>query len=333
VLTGGEEDDQLDGGDGNDELWADGGRGRSHAGEGNDKLAGGAGNDELHGQFGDDTLDDGAGNDRLTGDDGNDILFSDPLGADEIDGDAGTDTLDDSARTADLLFTMGIISDDDGQAGEHDTIGSEVEGVIGGSGNDVFEDEWDVPNRFEGRAGADTFYVHRATDTMLGGEGTDTLSFGPYDGRDRIYFRVAIDAFTGKAVSAEPAFAALDLTFGEMERFIGSNQSDSFQGTLGGDYFDGLPGDDAIHGGFGADTIYAGDGDDTIDGDDGDDHLYGGAGADTLRGGNGEDVLTGDAGHDSFDGGEPSGGGEKDVAVDWADEPVDGSCVSTLQCP
>ena len=204
--------------------------------------------------------------------------------------------------------------------------------MIGGSGNDVFEDEWDVPNRFEGRAGADSFYAHRATDTMVGGDGTDTLSFGPFGGRDRIYFNVAIDAFTGKAVSAEPGFVQMDLTFAGMEIFIGSNHNDSFQGTLVGDFFDGLAGNDAIHGGFGADTIYGSDGDDTIDGDGSDDHLYGGSGADTLRGGDGEDVLTGDAGHDNFDGGELSGGGEKDVAVDWADEPVDGSCVSTLQC-
>ena len=180
-------------------------------------------------------------------------------------------------------------------------------------------------------AGADTFYAHRATDTMIGGDGTDTLSFGPFAGRSRIYFGVALDVFAGKALS-RLAGVQMETTFSEFERFIGSNQSDTMKGWINADYIEGLAGDDAIQGGFGADTIYAGDGDDILDGDEGDDHLYGGSGNDILRGGTENDVLIGDVGKDSFDGGGPPPGEEKDTA-DWAMEPLDGSCVSTIQCP
>jgi Ca2+-binding RTX toxin-like protein len=242
------------------------------------------------------------------------------------------DTLDDSTRTLDLVFTMGIINGDDGQAGERDTVGSEVDNVIGGSGNDVFEDEWDVANRFEGRDGADTFYGRRATDTMVGGNGTDTLSYAPYDGRDRVYFEIVIDVFAGKAVSGEPTFTQMETTFSGMERYIGDDNADTFFGWINADYFEGHGGDDQIHGGLGTDTLYGDDGDDTIDGDAFDDHIYGGTGNDVMRGGDDDDVLTGDAGEDHFDGGEPSGGDETDVAADYQ-QPPDASCASTLQCP
>jgi Ca2+-binding RTX toxin-like protein len=153
-------------------------------------------------------------------------------------------------------------------------------------------------------------------------------------GRHRIYFGVAIDVLTGKAISREPSFVQMDHTFSQIERFIGSDQSDTIRGGLTGDYIDGDAGNDGIQGGLGNDTIYGGGGDDVIDGDEFDDRIYGGDGNDTLRGGTGNDMLTGDAGHDSFDGGAPTPPDEeKDIATDWAMEPQDGSCTDTLQCP
>ncbi|MGH8618703.1 MAG: putative Ig domain-containing protein [Burkholderiales bacterium] len=99
----------IEGGAGNDVLWAS---------SGNDVLYGEAGNDDLFGGAGHDFLAGGEGNDTLNGDRGNDLL----------QGGAGNDTLTDSAG-ANLL-----------QAGAgNDTLtgGAGNELLIGGAGNDA----------------------------------------------------------------------------------------------------------------------------------------------------------------------------------------------------
>src|SRR5205814_1230696 len=83
---------------------------------GNNKLVGNGGNDILNGLSGDDTLDGG-------------------LGADILNGGEGIDTADYSLRTEDLT----IIIDDsanDGAVNEADDVRSDIEIVIGGTGND-----------------------------------------------------------------------------------------------------------------------------------------------------------------------------------------------------
>jgi putative intracellular protease/amidase len=82
-MTGGTENDILDGGDGNDKLWG---------GPGNDKIQGGAGDDCLNGWTGNDMLLGGAGNDYLDGADGIDFLIG-GLGSDGLRGSGGEDLL------------------------------------------------------------------------------------------------------------------------------------------------------------------------------------------------------------------------------------------------
>ncbi len=96
----------IDGGSGNDVLWASAGNDSLIGGAGNDTLdggagsdvlSGGAGNDRLIGGSGNDTLDGGAGNDVLTGGAGNDIFVFDYAaahGSDEVSGGAGGSWID-----------------------------------------------------------------------------------------------------------------------------------------------------------------------------------------------------------------------------------------------
>ena len=99
----------IEGGAGNDVLWAS---------SGNDVLYGEAGNDDLFGGAGQDFLVGGEGNDSLNGDRGNDLL----------EGDAGNDTLTDSAG-ANLLYA--------GAGNDSLTGGAGKELLIGGAGNDT----------------------------------------------------------------------------------------------------------------------------------------------------------------------------------------------------
>ena len=82
----------LDGGDGNDTLWASSGNDVLLGGPGNDDLYGGAGQDYLMGGSGNDTLDGDRGNDVLEGDDGNDAL-TDVYGNNLLYAKNGNDTL------------------------------------------------------------------------------------------------------------------------------------------------------------------------------------------------------------------------------------------------
>jgi Ca2+-binding RTX toxin-like protein len=332
-LIGGLDSDRLEGEAGDDELWGDGGRGRAHIGNGSDRLSGGEGNDHLLGEAGNDTLDDGPGDDDLSGGDDDDTLFSDPVGGDSLRGDEGVDTLDLRSRTADLVLTMGVDGDDDGQSGERDQTFSETEIVLAGTGNDTIEDEWDTQNTFDGGPGNDVLYARRATDTMIGGDGTDTLSYAPFDGRDRVYFRVGIDVQAGQAVSLEPEFTEMNTTFSGIEKFVGSDHDDALAGGVLGDYLDGFAGDDLITGGIGPDQLRGGEGNDELRGEEGDDRLEGEGGKDILMGGSEADLLIGGAGIDDFDGGEPDPPDEEtDEALDW-DSGTEPTCSSTVQCP
>jgi Ca2+-binding RTX toxin-like protein len=95
---------RVSGGDGNDVITLDEANGPLPAaqifgGDGNDTLTGGSGNDRLSGQDGNDTLSGGAGNDTLSGGANNDFIAggagNDTLvggnGNDFLDGDQGTD--------------------------------------------------------------------------------------------------------------------------------------------------------------------------------------------------------------------------------------------------
>jgi hypothetical protein len=173
-LDGGTGADQLTGGDGTD--WAeydrvpagqsvtasiDGTANDGRAGEGDnvgsdvEAVLGGAGPDSLSGGAAPDTLQGGDGNDTLSGNGGNDTLLGDGgsdtlqggdgedsldggAGGDSLGGGAGTDTGDWSQRTLALNISIDGVAND-GEAGEADNVGTDVENLVAGAGDDTLD--------------------------------------------------------------------------------------------------------------------------------------------------------------------------------------------------
>lgn len=86
------QNDRLEGGDGDDIIFASGGADIVSGGDGDDSLFGGSQNDEVSGGNGNDTIFGGTGNDVVNGDAGADDIFGGG-GRDVINGGTGDDTL------------------------------------------------------------------------------------------------------------------------------------------------------------------------------------------------------------------------------------------------
>jgi hypothetical protein len=143
---------EISGGPGRDTLrGADGS---------NDVLRGDEGDDVLDGGFGDDTIDGGPGDDAITAN----------LGADVFRGGPGIDALSYAAYTAPVRVTIGGGADD-GQIGETDDVGGDVERVDGGTGNDTLI----------GSGAGDQLYGNAGGDALDGGGGADLLVGGADD--------------------------------------------------------------------------------------------------------------------------------------------------------
>lgn len=135
-----------------------------YAGRGTDTVSAGGGNDTIRGE---------GGNDYLFGSDGRDLLNG-GLGADTMLGGGGKDTVDYNQRTANLTIGLGTAADD-GEAGENDNVRTDIEVVIGGSGNDMISTNSGRPVEFYGRDGNDTLIGGSGNDLLDGGAGNDSL--------------------------------------------------------------------------------------------------------------------------------------------------------------
>ena len=252
---------------------------------------GGAGNDTLRGGAGDDTLNGGAGNDTFTNGDG--VVFD---GNDTMIGGAGSDTADYSARTANLVVAN-TAATTSGQSGELDVIGTDVEILKGGSGDDSLY----------GGAGNDTLYGGAGNDTLSGGAGNDIL-YGDAgnDTFDEGADSNGADIFNGGAGIDTVSYASR-----------GTKVSVSIDGMAN----DGEAGElDKVM--LDVENIIGGSGDDTLAGSSADNVLVGGLGDDTISGGTGNDTLRGDAGDDTFDEGDASNGADTLIGgagVDFVD--------------
>lgn len=111
-IEGGYGQDEIHGGDGDDVLWGSGGSDKIYGGNGDDELWGHGGNDELHGGDGRDTLNGGSGDDRLFGDAGRDVLVSVGLDKDTLTGGADADNY--WSDTADVITDASIQEVKDG---------------------------------------------------------------------------------------------------------------------------------------------------------------------------------------------------------------------------
>ncbi|HEV7256527.1 MAG TPA: hypothetical protein VGN82_01975 [Bosea sp. (in: a-proteobacteria)] len=243
-------DDTVRGGTGNDTIYAGAGDDFIDGGDGNDVLNGEAGNDTIHGGAGNDIISGGAGDDTIYAGAGDDVIKAGP-GNDYVDGGDGYDTLDLSAASGALYVDMA--SGRVAGAGIGIQTFANIENLSFGDGDNVVTGG-NGDDSFDGGAGNDTLNGGAGDDALFGGLGNDTLKGGSGD--------------------------------------------DLVDGSAGNDDVSGGSGDDVLLGGLGQDVLNGGSGDDVLDGGAGDDILTGGSGNDSFvfAAGFGRDTITDFAG-------------------------------------
>ncbi len=181
VLRGGRGDDLLDGAGGADTLIGGGGYDVADYSwrEAPVRLSlDGIANDGETGEQDSiaDDVDDlwgGDGDDELTGNADDNLLDGGP-GADVMRGGGGYDAVDYSWREAALHADLDGAVGDDGETGEQDTIGTDVEGLLGGAGADVLRGNA-ADGYLAGGDGDDQLTGAGGEDLLLGDDGDDTV--------------------------------------------------------------------------------------------------------------------------------------------------------------
>jgi Ca2+-binding RTX toxin-like protein len=283
-------------------------------GTGDDTLVGGSGQDVARGEDGADTVRGGAGDDTIDGGPGNDAL--DPgLGGnadhDTLAGGEGDDSVSYGLRSAPVATTKDGVAND-GQAGEGDNIGLDIERIAGGVANDTVGGGPDA-DVLDGGPGDDALNGFAGDDALHGdgglSAGADTLSGGL--GNDVIQGDGGADALSGEAGN---------------DVVEGGTGADRLSGGPGADQLNGGPERDAVaytaqadvtvrlDRGFGG-SAQPGDSDritqvEDVDGGDQRDTVTGSSDANALDGARGEDYLDGRRGVDRL-----VGGSSADVVV------------------
>lgn len=269
----------------------------------------------------------------LNGGDGDDLfLQQNNKASDQLVGGGGRDTADYKIRpatrgmpavAAPLTITIGAGAND-GESGENDDVGADVEIVLGGAaddsitapavsgavatttaamgvpagthyrlvgnaGNDtlVGSDENDF---LDGGVGDDVLRGRGGDDTMLGGAGIDLVDYSTHTLAVVVY----MDGSDPMAAMQNGAAGEKDVfnkTAVDIENLRGSPQADTLHGNGGNNIIWGGAENDTINGNGGHDTLYGEAGNDIINGGDGNDVLVGGAGNDTLNGNAGDDLV------------------------------------------
>ena len=263
-------------------------------------------------------VDDGAGDDVLTGGPG-DESFVGGTGADTVSGGPGWDSVSYAGRAAPVSVRLNGVADD-GESGEGDGIGGDVESIYGGGGDDVLKGTaapqslhgGDGDDTISGLDGSDWLYGDGDDDTLIGDGGDDRFeTFQVPDGADAMYggsgrdhahYRRRVDAVTidldGVADDGAPGESdnvradVEDVTGGRGPDILtGSNLTDNtLRGAGDDDILSGLGGDDLLAGYGGADTLLGGLDDDKLSATDNV------AGNDSLDGDVGTDQCDSDAG-------------------------------------
>jgi Ca2+-binding RTX toxin-like protein len=220
-----------------------------------DSLTGGVGNDTIFGRSGDDTINGAGGDDFIDGQGGADVMNGGTNGA-------GGDTVDYSTRAAPLRVSPDGVAANDGEAGEFDNVGGDVENLVGGFNNDSFGGNASA-NNYNGGLGDDTIDGGTGNDILTGGSGRDQIDGGP----------------NTDAISGGPGDDTID---------AGLDNDTSVNGDAGADLVDGNLGADTISGGDGSDTMLsrepvAAPQADTVNCGSGTDHSVHDAAGDTIN--------------------------------------------------
>jgi Ca2+-binding RTX toxin-like protein len=252
-------------------------------GDGDDLIMGGSGNDTLEGNNGFDLLDGGSGNDTLRGGDDDDVLIG-GAGADIIDGGVGDDTASYETATIGILLNLAtgqatgdalgdtFISIEQYEGSEYDDtiIGDATNNILlgmggndtleGGEGNDLL-DGGDGNDTLRGDAGDDLLIGGAGVDDLDGGAGNDVLIggadadvFNGGDGIDTVSYETALQGISLNLATGEATGDARGDTFVSIERYQGSRFGDILSGTDSDDFFIGGGGADILRGELGNDT-------------------------------------------------------------------------------
>ncbi len=161
---------------------------------GNDTLRGLGGNDLL---IGDDiTSDFAGGNDSLEGGSGNDTLSGgeELSDSDTLRGGDGYDFVDYTRRTNTVLLAPDDLPIHGNINTEFDLIASDIEGLLGGAGDDVIAGN-EFANELRGYGGNDTITGGGGNDMLRGGAGNDSLS--GENGNDTLFGETGNDTLIG----------------------------------------------------------------------------------------------------------------------------------------
>ena len=246
--------------------------------------------ESLTGGAGDDDLTQGPGDGDLSGNGGNDMLRP-GLGSGANTGGAGSDTVT-YAGLSDPL-TANLATGTATATGLNQTLGGDVENLIGGSAADSLTGSA-VANELRGGPGADTISGGAGADTLVGEADNDTIAGGPGDdviegssGNDGLTGDDGADVLTGGPDTDTVSYAA---------------QTARVTVTLDGVANDGVgdgagttEGDNVVS----TENLVGGSAGDRLVGDQAPNLLQGGPGDDVLVGAGNSDLLQGQAGRDT----------------------------------
>jgi Ca2+-binding RTX toxin-like protein len=191
-LNAGAGDDNVTGGDGADTIDAGSGDDSASGGDADDTIGGGDGVDMLDGDADRDTISGGANDDILNGDDGKDTLRPGE-GDDEVDGGAHKDTVSFSDATAAVDVDLSSIPGTASTGADDDTLLS-IEDVTGSNHGDTIRGDGGNNDVRAGK-GADAVRGADGDDNIRGGNGADRLRGG--DGDDDIFGQKGNDNLFG----------------------------------------------------------------------------------------------------------------------------------------
>lgn len=253
------------------------------------EINGEAGNDEIHGGKGNDIIIDLQGVNELYGDDGNDIIVS-GLG-NVCYGGLGIDIISYER----LIYAVNI----DMPSGittikEHPDLKDkfyEFENVVGTNANDVIIGD-DQDNRIYDLGGDDQVYAGKGNDYIIaslgsdlynGGEGIDTVSYEA-EPDTALYLNLKTKKTTGATFALGDILESIEQIIGTKfnDVMIGDDEDNRFHGFDGDDEIYGGKGNDILGGGKGKNKLYGEDGDDVFNLSEGENLVYGGAGANTI---------------------------------------------------
>jgi Ca2+-binding RTX toxin-like protein len=195
--------------------------------------------------------------------------------------------------TLDGVANDGSSADLNPDSGLGDSVGADVENIIGSSGNDTLVGS-DAPNVIQGGPGNDIIQGGGDTDTLDGGAGNDFLQ--GQAGDDHLLGGAGddiLDGGTGKnTFSGGDGQDAVDYS-NNTTSVVSIPDGVANDGNNGGAQGDNVGADvEDVYGGSGNDTLMAGTDGGVIDGGPGNDTLLSGPGSDLIIGGDGIDNVS-----------------------------------------